>query len=151
MIVALLFHVPNCLHTGLGELWVRSGRGTTTHVVPLHILHIRLGYDDESGSQGLTTIRLHWFRTTTTLTSATIQRAEQYLVNCVDVGSKSSSFQELREHQFHFSKSISHQTLPPTSQCLEPHRYRAFYNAYITMHVLDAQLNVNTGDLDLMD
>ena len=64
---------------------------------------------------------------------------------------KSSNFQELRKHQFHFPKSISYQNLPPTSQCLEPPSYRAFYNAYTTMHVLDAQLHVKTGDLDSMD
>ena len=87
-------------------------------------------------------IHLHGFGTTTPLTSATIQRAEQYLVNVVDVGSKSNNIQEIREHQFHFSKTISHQNLPPTSQGLEPHIYRAFYNAYTTMHVLDAQLHV---------
>ena len=97
------------------------------------------------------TIHLHGFGTTTTLTSAIIQRAEQYLVNVVDVGGKSSNFQELREHQFHFSKSISHQNLPPTSQGLEPPSYRAFYNAYITMHVVGAQLHVKTGELDPVD
>ena len=83
--------------------------------------------------------------------SAIIQHAEQYSVDVVDVGSKPSNFQELREHQFHFSKSISHQNLPPTSQGLEPPGYRAFYNAYITMHVLDAQLHVKTGDVDPVD
>ena len=61
------------------------------------------------------------------------------------------NFQELREHQFHFSKSISHQNLPPTSQGLEPPSYSAFYDAYSTMHVLDAQLHIKTGDLDPVD
>ena len=64
---------------------------------------------------------------------------------------KSSNFLQLRAHQFHFSRSASHQNLPPTSQGLEPHIYRAFYNAYITMHVLDRQLNVGTADLDPLD
>ena len=27
-------------------MWVRAGRGTTTRVVPLQILHTRLGSDD---------------------------------------------------------------------------------------------------------
>ncbi|KAG1651303.1 ER membrane protein complex subunit 1 [Nymphon striatum] len=47
--------------------------------------------------------------------------------------------------------SASHQNLPPTSQGLKPHIYRAFYNAYITMHVLDRQLNVKTEDLNPVD
>ena len=51
---------------------------------------------------------------------------------------------------FHFSKSISHHNLTPTSQGLEPHVYRAIYNAYTNMHVLDAQLHVETGDIDPM-
>ena len=72
-------------------------------------------------------------------------------MNVVDVGSKSNNFQELREHQFHFSKSISHQNLPLTSQGIEPHIHRAFYNAYTTMHVLDAQLHVETVGVDPAD
>ena len=41
--------------------------------------------------------------------------------------------------------------MPLISQCLEPHIYSAFYNAYIIMHVLDAQIHVKTGDLDPVD
>ena len=96
-------------------------------------------------------IHLHGFGTTTTLTSAIIQRAEQHLVNVVDVGSKSSNFQELREHQFQFSKSISHHNLPQTSQGLEQHSHRAFCNAYITMRGPDVQQHVKTGGLDPED
>ena len=173
VIIALLYHVPNFLQKGMRELWVRAGRGTTTRFVPLHILHARLGSDlctvlpalhsltgcditskigtKKAALKADPKIHLHGFGTTTTLTSATIQRAEQYLVNVVDVGSKCNNFQELREHQFHFSKSLSHQNLPPTSQGLEPHVYRAFYNVYTTMHVLDAQLHVETGHLDPVD
>ena len=44
-----------------------------------------------------------------------------------------------------------HQNLPPTSQCLEPHIYSAFFNVYIIMHVLDAQMHVKTGDLHPVD
>jgi hypothetical protein len=69
----------------------------------------------------------------------------------VDAGSKSNNFNVLRAHRFHFSKSTSHQNLPPTSQGLEPHIYRAFYNSYTTMHVLDGQLGVGTGLLDPVD
>ena len=174
VIVALLFHVANLLQKGLRELWVRAGRGsTTTRFVPLHILHTRLGsalctvlpaVHSLTGCEITSKIgtkkaalkadpesHLHGFGTTIPLTSATIQRAEQYLVNVVDVGSKSNNFQELREHQFHFSKSISHQNLLPTSQGIEPRIHRAFYNAYTTMHVLDAQLHVETVGLDPAD
>ena len=144
-----------------------------THYMPLHILHARLGsalctvlpaVHSLTGCDITSKIgtkkaalkadpesHLHGFGTTIPLTSATIQRAEQYLVNVVDVGSKSNNFQELREHQFHFSKSISHQNLPPTSQGIEPHIHRAFYNAYTTMHVLDAQLHAETVGLDPAD
>ena len=173
VIVALLFHVPTFLQKGLRELWVRAGRGSTTRFVPLHILHARLdsalctvlpavhSLTDCDITSKIGTKKaalkadpeshLHGFGTTIPLTSATIQRAEQYLVNVVDVGSKSNNFQELREHQFYFSKSISHQNLPPTSQGIEPHIHRAFCNAYTTMHVLDAQLHVETVGLDPAD
>lgn len=73
------------------------------------------------------------------------------MVQVIDAGNKSSNFLQLRAHQFHFSKSASHQSLPPTSKGLEPHIYRAFFNAYATMHVLDRQLNVQTADLDPLD
>ncbi|KAG1651918.1 hypothetical protein GQR58_026646 [Nymphon striatum] len=82
---------------------------------------------------------------------AVIQHAETYLLHVVDNRSKSRSFDQLRTQLFHFSKSASHQNLPPTSQGLKPHIYRAFYNAYITMHVLDRQLNVRTEDLNPVD
>ena len=160
VIVALLFYVPIFLQEGLKELWVRAGRGTTTRFVPLHILHARLGPDlctvlpalhsltgcditskigtKKAALKADPEIHLQRFGTTAPLTFAMIQHAEQYLVNVVDAGSKSSNFQELRADQFHFSKSTSHQNLPPTSQGLEPHIYRT------TMHVIDRQLNVRT-------
>ena len=164
VIFVLLFHVPNFLQKGLEELWVQAGRGTATRFVPLHILHALLGSVDLCtvlpALHSLTGIlvprkRLSWLKNdplarmwNNHCTDLCNNSTEQYLVNVVDVGSKSSHFQELREHQFHISKSISHQNLPTTSQGLEPPSYRAFYNAYITMHVLDAQLHVKTGDLD---
>ena len=58
-------------------------------------------------------------------------------MNVVKSGSNASSFTDLRRELFHFSKSTSHQNLPPTSQGLEPHIRRAFFNAYLTMHALD--------------
>ena len=91
---------------------------------------------------------LQGFGATAPLVPSLIQQAEHYLVHVIDAGNKSSNFLQLRAHQFHFSKSASHQNLPPTSQGLKPHICnRAFYNAYITMHVLDRQLNVGTADL----
>ena len=56
-----------------------------------------------------------------------------------------------RLHQFRHLKSSSHQNLPPTTQGLKPHIYRAFYNAYCTMHVLDKQLNLETANLDPLE
>ena len=43
VIVALLFYMPTFLQEGLQELWVRAGRGNTTHFIPLHILYAWLG------------------------------------------------------------------------------------------------------------
>ena len=133
VIVALLFHVPNCLQWGLRERWIRAGRDSTkrlcTFTFYLHgwvlIIYVHT-FQHYIASNAvispyiliprkrlslLKTMPLHGFGTATPLTSATIQRAEQYLVNVVEVGSKSSNFEELREHQVHFSKSISHQNL----------------------------------------
>ncbi|XP_072015053.1 uncharacterized protein [Amphiura filiformis] len=99
-------------------------------------------------------VHLHGFGATTPLGPSSIQQAEQYLVQVIDAGNKSSNLLQLRAHQFHFSKSASHQRLPPTSKDLEHHFYRhdrAFFNAYATMHVLDKQLNVQTAELDPLD
>ena len=171
--VALLFYVPTFLQEGLQELWVKAGRGNTTRFVPLHILHERLGtrmctvlpalhsltgcdITSKTGTKIAAlkadpVANLQGFGATAPLVPSLIQQAEQYLVHVIDAGNKSSNFLQLRAHHFHFSKSASHQNLPPTSQGLEPHIYRAFYNAYITMHVLDRQLNVGTADLDPLD
>ena len=91
------------------------------------------------------------FGATVPLVPSLIQQAEQYLVHVVDAGNKSSNFLQLRASQFYFSKSVSHQNLPPTSRGLTPHIFRAFLNAYTTMHVLDRQLNIRTIDLDPLD
>jgi hypothetical protein len=173
VIVALLFHLPTFLQNGLQELWIRAGRGNTTRYVPLHILHARLGplmctvlpaVHNLTGCDITSKIGtkkaalkadpvayLQGFGATAPLTPSVIQYAEQYLVHVVDAGSNSSNFLELRAHQFHFSKSTSHQNLPPTTQGLEPHVYRAFFNAYTTMHCLDRQLNIETAELDPLD
>ena len=79
------------------------------------------------------------------------QQAEEYLVHVIYLGCKLSNFDELRVHQFRHLKSSSHQNLPPTTQGLKPHIYRAFYNAYCTMHVLDKQLNLETANLDPLE
>ena len=165
--------MPTFLQEGLQELWVKAGRGNTTRFVPLHILHERLGTrictvlpalhcltgcditskigTKKAALKADPVANLQLFGTTAPLVPSLIQQAEQYLVHVIDAGNKSSNFLQLRAHQFHFSKSASHQNVPPTSQGLEPHIYRAFYNAYITMHVLDRQLNVGTADLDPLD
>ena len=173
VIVALLFYMPIFFQEGLKELWVWAGRGTTTRYAPLHIWNARLGPDlcavlpalhsltgcditskigtKKAALKADPEIHLRGFGTTTPLTSAMIQNAEQYLVKVADVGSKSGNFLELRAYQFHFAKSTSHQNLPPTSQGLEDHIHRAFYNAYTTMHALDRQLNIEIGDFDPVD
>ncbi|KAG1650371.1 hypothetical protein GQR58_028088 [Nymphon striatum] len=147
VIVVLLFYVPVFLQEGLMELWIRVGRGNTSRFLPLHTLKIgtkkaALKANPETHLQGFGT---------SPPSVAVIQHVETYLLHVVDNRSKSRSFDQLRTQLFHFSKSASHQNLPPTSQGLKPHIYRAFYNAYITMHVLDRQLNVKTEDLNPVD
>lgn len=173
VLVALLFYMPTFLQEGLQELWVRAGKGNTTRSVPLHILYARLGPlmctvlpalhsltgcdvtskigTKKAALKANPEVYLHGFGATAPLVLSLIQQAEQYLVHVIDAGNKSSNFLQLRAYQFHFSKSASHQNLPPTSQGLTPQIYRAFFNAYTTMHVLDRQLNIGTADLDPLD
>ncbi|KAG1714106.1 hypothetical protein GQR58_001752 [Nymphon striatum] len=144
VIVALLFYVPVFLQEGLMELWIRAGRGNTSprdrglatedllkyDVLPSHML-----FDDH----GLMTKPEK---------SQLIRELEDKLV------SDDYSYHHKPESAFIIdvmATSASHQNLPPTSQGLKPHIYRAFYNAYITMHVLDRQLNDRTEDLNPVD
>ncbi|KAG1662222.1 hypothetical protein GQR58_021027 [Nymphon striatum] len=173
VIVALLFYVPVFLQEGLMELWIRAGRGNTSRFLPPpHTLYASLGRDlctvlpaihsltgcditskigtKKAALKANPETHLQGFGTSPP-SVAVIQHAETYLLHVVDNRSKSRSFDQLRTQLFHFSKSASHQNLPPTSQGLKPHIYRAFYNAYITMHVLDRQLNVRTEDLNPVD
>ncbi|KAG1701652.1 hypothetical protein GQR58_004686 [Nymphon striatum] len=172
VIVALLFYVPVFLQERLMELWIRAGRGNTSRFLPLHTLYASLGRDlctvlpaihsltgcditskigtKKAALKANPETHLQGFGTSPP-SVAVIQHAETYLLHVVDNRSKSRSFDQLRTQLFHFSKSASHQNLPPTSQGLKPHIYRAFYNAYITMHVLDRQLNVRTEDLNPVD
>lgn len=168
VIVALLFHLTTFLQEDLQELWVRAGRGNTTCFVPLHILHARLGprtctvlpalhsltgcdITSKIGTKKAVVKAKPVVYLQRFVATALIQQAEQYSVHVVDVGNKSSNFVQLRAHQFHFSKSASHQNLPLTTQGLTPHVYCAFFNAYTTMHVLDRQLYIRTADLDPLD
>ena len=151
VIVALLYYVPMFRKEGLKELWVRAGRGNTTRFVPLHILHDQHGIDlckvlpalhsltgcditskigtKKAALKSSPEIHLQEFGTSAEISSVQIHHAQHYLVNVVKSGSNASSFTDLRRELFHFSKSTSHQNLPPTSQGLEPHIRRAFFNA----------------------
>ena len=168
--VALLFYVPTFLQEGLQELWVKAGRGNTTRFVPLHILHERLGTrmctmlpalhsltgcditskigTKKAALKADPVANLQGFGATAPLVPSLIQQAEQYLVHVIDDGNKSSNFLQLRASLLKVNFTPESTTDP---QGLEPHIYRAFYNAYITMHVLDRQLNVGTADLDPLD
>ncbi|KAG1662368.1 hypothetical protein GQR58_020977 [Nymphon striatum] len=151
VIVALLFYVPVFLQEGLMELWIRAGRGNTSRFLPLHTLYASLGRDlctvlpaihsltgcditskigtKKAALKANPETHLQGFGTSPP-SVAVIQHVETYLLHVVDNRSKSRSFDQLRTQLFHFSKSASHQNLPPTSQGLKPHIYRAFYNAY---------------------
>ncbi|KAG1685950.1 hypothetical protein GQR58_008894 [Nymphon striatum] len=165
-------HVLDCCRAGLMELWIRAGRGNTSRFLPLHTLYASLGRDlctvlpaihsltgcditskigtKKAALKANPETHLQGFATSPP-SVAVIQHVETYLFHVVDNRSKPRSSDQLRTQLFHFSKSASHQNLPPTSQGLKPHIYRAFYNAYITMHVLDRQLNVRTEDLNPVD
>jgi len=69
-------------------------------------------------------------------------------LNVVKSGNNASNFTDLRRQLFHFSKSTSHQNLSPTSQGLEPRIHLAFFNAYVTMHVLDGLNDVPMTELN---
>jgi len=160
VIIALLYYVPVFRKEGLKELWVWAGRDNTTRFVPLHILHSWHGNDlckvlpalhsltgcditskigtKKAALQTNPEIHLQGFGMLAEISPVQIQHAERYL-NVVKSGSNASNFTDLRRELFHFSKSTSHQNLPPTSQGLEPSICRAFFNGYNTMQVLDEE------------
>jgi hypothetical protein len=166
VIVALLYHMPVFLLHNLEQLWVRAGVGDTSRYVPLHTLFQRLGHQfcavlpalhsltgcDITSKVGTKKAALKAepekylkrFGGSTILSPAIINDAECYLVKVLRRGSDATNFSDLRAELFHFSKSSSHQNLPPTSQGLLPHIQRSFYNAYITMHILEGYQNLHT-------
>ena len=82
------------------------------------------------------------------VSSPMVHHSELYLVKAVDIKCITSRFQERCEEQFSFSKSFSHQNLPPTSQGLKLHIIHAFPNAFTIIHTLDSQTNIETENLD---
>ena len=171
VLVALLYHMPYFLQLNLKGLWVRAGVGDTTRHVPLHTLYERLGKDmcavlpavhsltgcDITSKIGAKKAALKAqpekflknFGRTVTLSESVLQDAEHFLVRVVKSRSNCKNFSELRSEIFHSAKASSHQNLPPTSQGLQPHIQRAFFNAYTIMHVEELQnYDVNLRPVD---
>ena len=160
VIVTLLYHMKRFLNQGLKELWVRAGVGDTSRYIPIHVLHDRMGGDlcsvlpavhsltgcDITSKVGTkkSALKAHpekvlkQFGVLPTLTSANVRDAEQYLVMVLRPKSEAVNFSEMRVETFHFTKSMSHQNLPPTSNGLLPHIKRSFYNTFNIIHALDA-------------
>ena len=67
----------------------------------------------------------HFGKSPATLPSL-MNDAEQYLMKVINRKSQAKTFTELRKEIYHFSKSIFHQNLPPTSEGLQTHLLRSF-------------------------
>lgn len=150
-VILLLHYIDVFKEGGLQELWVQFGTGEKRRMIPLHVLHLKLGEDlchvlikahVMTGDDALSKIGtkhaaltcrptrfLSFFGETPVLSEADLYQAEQYLVN-VWAGARSkptaTTFDQLRL-EVHRHSLVGIEELPPTSSVIRGHLKRAFY------------------------
>ena len=148
------------LHShGLDELWMRGGIGDTTRYIPLHTLgekspelcevlpaaHALTGCDITSkvgtkhGAIKADPVKyLSQFgkESSEAQLCVTVSKAEEYLVQVLKQGTSCKTMDSLRAWQYHHSKNITIQQLPPTSRETYLHILRAIYATRIQLNCL---------------
>ena len=160
--VELLYYLTFFKQHGLEELWILAGRGeSSSRYVPLHLLHSRMGPALCSVLPALYTLTgcdstskigtkkaalesnaealLSEFGKSPILSPSVLENAEKFLVNVIKKKSLSTNFTDLRKEMYHSSMSTSHLNLIPTTQGLQPHIERAYYNTYVITHLLNTE------------
>ena len=148
------------LHShGLDELWMRGGIGDTTRYIPLNTLgekspelcevlpaaHALTGCDITSkvgtkhGAIKADPVKyLSQFgkESSEAQLCVMVSKAEEYLVKVLKQGTSCKTMDSLRAWQYHHSKNITIQQLPPTSRETYLHILRAIYATRIQLNCL---------------
>ena len=159
IIVALLCQMPTFLNHCIEELWVKAGRGETTRYLPIHIMYNRLGRSlcsvlpavhslsgcDITSKVGTKPSALSAdpvkyltdFGHGVQLEPTVQTKAETYLVKVLKKTTGSETMNELRSEIYHQQKAKSHRDLPPTSQGIESHIRRSFFNTHCILNSIN--------------
>ena len=150
-VILLLHYIGLFEEGGLQEFWVQFGTGDKRRMIPLHVLHLKLGDklchvlikahittgDDAMSKVGTKHAALvcrperflSSFGESPVLSEADLHQAEQYLVH-VWAGARSkptaTTFDQLRL-DIHRHAVVGLEELPPTSSVIWGHLRRAFY------------------------
>ena len=161
IIVLALFHWPTLHQLGVQEMWVRTGVGDSTRLLPVHVIHKKMGQDlcallpaihalsgaDYTSKFGTKKAALNiaskkylenfgvspeWYEV-----EKCLQPAEEYLVQLLRKGTSCKTLDELRLWMYHHGKNTDIEDLPPTSRSGKGHLLRSYFYTYLQHHCLD--------------
>ena len=164
----LLIYYWDILHSnGLSELWMKAGISDSARYIPIHILTSRAGaylyhmlpavltftgcdYTGKFGTKCASLkvnsyIYLKDFRASGQGPHlSVVESAEKYLAQVLKKGTQCVTMDQLRNYQYHHSKSFSLEQLPPTSHATNSHILKAYYATYEMITILPhAKLALN--------
>ena len=163
-VFVLLLYYWDTLHVeGLNELWMKAGVRDSTRHIPIHSLAFRIGFDlckvipavhtqtgcDYTSKVGTKPAALkanplvleNFGLSRSGPTEEDIAKAEMYLVQVMKKGTPLTNMDSLRDKQYHHSKGLSLDELPPTSHAIDFHIRRAHYATHEMTTILTQSLN----------
>ena len=161
IMVLALFHWATLLQLGVQEMWVRTGVGDSTRLLPVHAIHEKTGqvlcsllpaihalsgadYTSKFGTKKAALkiasvpylenfgVSPDWEEI-----EKSLQPAEEYLVQLLRKGSPCKSLDELRLWLYHHGKNTDIEDLPPTSRSAKGHLLRSYFYTYLQRHCID--------------
>lgn len=145
VMVLALSHWPSLHQLGVHEMWVRTGVGDSTRLLPVHVIHKNMGQDlcsllpaihalsgsDYTRKVGTKKAALHIASRTylenygvshdSEDVAKSLKSAEEYLVQLLRKGSPCKSLDELRLWLYHHGKDTDIEDLLPTSRSAKGH------------------------------
>lgn len=161
IMVLALFHWATLHQLGVEEMWVRTGVGDSTRLLPVHAIHQKMGqnlcsllpaihalsgsdYTSKFGTKkaalnSASTAYLENFGVSHDWDEIekSFKPAEEYLVQLLRKGSSCRSLDELRLWLYHHGKNTDIEDLPPTSRSAKGHLLRSYFYTYLQQHCMD--------------
>lgn len=158
--VLLLYYWDELHSCGLRELWVKTGVGDSTRFIPIHTLFTSVGKDlckvlpavhtltgcDYTSKVGTKNAALKAEPTEYLVDfgrnlygpnwETSIAKAEEYLAQVFQRGTKCKTMDQLRTYIYHHSKGLNLDQLPPTSYAIRSHILRACYATFQMVSIL---------------